>query len=80
MDGFAVVEALRHDKARTTPLIVYSGRDLTEQDRHELSLGMTRYLTKARTNESDFVGSVRELLNGIMGQARQPPPGTGTPA
>ncbi|HLL52963.1 MAG TPA: response regulator [Myxococcaceae bacterium] len=74
MDGFAVVEALRLDKARTTPLIVYSGRDLSEQDRHELSLGMTRYLTKARTNESDFILSVRELLNGIMaGQAKALP-------
>jgi len=73
VDGFAVVGALRQDKARTTPLIIYSGRDLSSQDKHELSLGMTHYLTKARTNESDFIESVRELLNGIMQEAPRTP-------
>lgn len=31
---------------------------------------MTRYLIQARVDESDFIGAVRELLNGIMVQAR----------
>jgi PAS domain S-box-containing protein len=65
-DGFAVVAQLRRERARSTPLVVYSARDLGMADRQALSLGLTRWLTKARTSEEDLVGAVRELLNGLL--------------
>jgi DNA-binding response OmpR family regulator len=65
-DGFEVVDILRRESAGATPLIVYSGRDLTAEDRRSLTLGVTHYLTKARSTEADFVRSVRELLRGVI--------------
>ncbi len=65
-DGFDVVDELRRDRARSTPLIVYTARELDSDDRAGLTLGLTRWLTKARTTESDLVATVRELLNGLL--------------
>ena len=66
MDGFEVAEILRGEKARTTPLVVYTGRDLSAAERDALTLGVTRHLTKARATEEEFVGAVRDLLNGLL--------------
>lgn len=68
-DGFDVVAELRKQRARSTPLIVYTARDIEHDERIELSLGITRWLTKSRTDEKQFVSSVRELLSGLL-----PPP------
>ena len=65
-DGFDVIDELRRDRARSTPLIVYTARDLQADDRAALTLGLTRWLTKAKTTEEDLVSSVRELLNGLL--------------
>jgi CheY-like chemotaxis protein len=76
LDGFELVATLRQEKARTTPLIVYTGRDLTQDERRALTLGITRHLTKARATEAEFVRVVRELLGGLLLQpvagSRQP--------
>jgi CheY-like chemotaxis protein len=62
-DGSQVVEALRRDKAlRDLPLLVYTGRDLRQEDRDRLVLGPTRYLTKSREAEDEFRSLVLELL------------------
>ncbi|MBJ6766105.1 response regulator [Myxococcaceae bacterium JPH2] len=66
LDGFEVVDILRQGKGRTTPLIVFTGRELTRVDQRQLTLGMTRHLTKARSSEDELVASVRELLNGLL--------------
>jgi PAS domain S-box-containing protein len=66
MDGFELVEALRRERCRATPLVVYTGRDLSAGERHALTLGVTRHLTKARATEAEFVGTVRELLAGVV--------------
>ena len=66
VDGFGVVDALKQGKARTTPLIVYTGRDLDRTERASLQLGLTRHLTKARSTEAEFLNSVTELLNGLL--------------
>ena len=63
-DGFEVVDILRRDGARQTPLLVYTGRDLTREDAKRLSLGRTRHLTKSRASEETFVEAVRGLLRG----------------
>ncbi|MBX9687095.1 MAG: CHASE3 domain-containing protein [Candidatus Obscuribacterales bacterium] len=70
LDGFGVVTVLRHDAAlKNTPLIVYTARDLNEEDKRNLSLGLTSYLTKSRTSESEFLVNVRNLLNGLLSGA-----------
>ncbi|HEX8433791.1 response regulator [Archangium sp.] len=66
LDGFEVVDILRQGKGRGTPLIVFTGRDLTSKDQHQLTLGITRHLTKARTSEEELMASVKELLNGLL--------------
>ncbi len=65
-DGFEVVQILAHEAARTTPLIVYTQRDLTAADRERLTLGISRHFTKSRTSADEFVTAVRELLNGLI--------------
>ncbi|OJH40755.1 ATP-binding protein [Cystobacter ferrugineus] len=68
MDGFEVVDILRQGKGRGTPLIVFTGRDLSSVDEHQLTLGHTRHHIKARTTEEALMTSVRELLNGLLAQ------------
>ncbi|MBZ4334704.1 ATP-binding protein [Corallococcus sp. AS-1-12] len=66
LDGFEVVDILRQGKGRATPLIVFTGRELSRTDQRQLTLGITRHLTKARASEEELVASVRELLNGLL--------------
>jgi PAS domain S-box-containing protein len=66
LDGFGLIDALRQDRLRTTPLIVYSGRDLSSADRAALTLGPSRHLTKARTSEAELLGAVSGLLEGLL--------------
>jgi PAS domain S-box-containing protein len=66
LDGFEVVDILRQGKGRATPLIVFTGRELSRMDQRQLTLGITRHLTKARSSEDELVASVRELLNGLL--------------
>jgi PAS domain S-box-containing protein len=66
LDGFEVVDILRQGKGRATPLIVFTGRELSRMDQRQLTLGITRHLTKARSSEEELVASVRELLNGLL--------------
>lgn len=62
-DGSQVVVALRNNKALAgIPLLVYTGRDLRQEDRDRLVLGPTRYLTKSRESEGEFRSVVLELL------------------
>ncbi|GHH01478.1 ATP-binding protein [Comamonas sp. JC664] len=72
LDGFEVVDILRQGKGRATPLIVFTGRDLTRMDERQLTLGVTRHFTKSRASEEELVSSVRDLLNGLL--ARKAPP------
>lgn len=71
LDGFDVVAALRADGADDIPLIVYTGRDISAQDRELLRLGITKFLTKSRSSEADLLRQVRSLLNGLL-QGGQP--------
>ncbi len=73
-DGYAFVAALRSDRLRSLPLIVYTGRDLSDSDRESLRLGITRFLTKSRVSEAEFARHVRELLRSPPGSSRRPPP------
>jgi DNA-binding response OmpR family regulator len=66
VDGFELVEALRRERARATPLVVYTGRELTRGERTAVALGVTRHLTRARATEAEFLSTVRELLAGVL--------------
>jgi PAS domain S-box-containing protein len=66
IDGYAVVSALRRDeRLRSLPLVVYTGRELNETDRHRLRLGETRFVTKAGESPADFERQVIGLLRTI---------------
>jgi PAS domain S-box-containing protein len=66
LDGFEVVDILRQGKGRGTPLIVFTGQELSSVDQTQLTLGLTRHLTKARASEDELLSSVKELLNGLL--------------
>ncbi len=67
MDGFQVVKALRQDrKMRGTPLIIYTGRDLSEDERQSLSLGLTAYV--AKNGDSDL--QLAETISALISQSR----------
>ncbi len=68
MDGFELVDLLRHEPANSLPLLVYTGRDLSAAERRSLTLGITHHLTKARASEDEFVRAVRRLLDGLVGE------------
>ena len=61
-DGFDVVEAMRNrPELRRIPVLVYTGRELTDEQRGRLRLGPTRFLTKSRGADGDFRRLVMEL-------------------
>lgn len=61
-DGFELVSMLRSEKVGSTALLVYTGRDLTYNERSMLSLGATKHLTKSTCSMNEFLASVKELL------------------
>ncbi|MBS2008835.1 MAG: PAS domain S-box protein [Cyanobacteria bacterium SZAS TMP-1] len=65
LDGFALIAALRKE-ARNIPIVVYTARDLSREDKESLSLGVTRFLTKSQNTVNDLLAAVRELLSGIV--------------
>jgi PAS domain S-box-containing protein len=61
--GFQVIETLRgRPESREIPVLVYSGRDLSGEERERLTLGPTRFLTKSRASDAQFKALVLELL------------------
>jgi signal transduction histidine kinase/CheY-like chemotaxis protein len=62
-DGFDVVTAMRAQPALAgLPVLVYTGLDLTEEQRGRLRLGPTRFLTKSKASDKQFSRLVIELL------------------
>ncbi|BAY24171.1 multi-component transcriptional regulator, winged helix family protein [Calothrix sp. NIES-2100] len=62
-DGFAVVDWLKkHNQLCSTPVVVYSAKDLDESERNRLKLGHTEFLTKGRVTTQEFEHRVMELL------------------
>jgi CheY-like chemotaxis protein/anti-sigma regulatory factor (Ser/Thr protein kinase) len=68
-DGFQVVEAMRREPAlASTQVLIYTGRDLDEEDRTRLRLTpTTRFLTKAKASDDDVRSAVLELLRPTSG-------------
>jgi DNA-binding response OmpR family regulator len=62
-DGFNVVDWLRQQESLAgLPLVVYSGRQLTELERTQLTLGPTHFLTKARVQPQQLEALILTML------------------
>lgn len=73
-DGFNVVDWLRqHENLSNLPLVVYSGRDLAPDERRQLTLGPTHFLTKARVQPQQLEALVLTLLRNSRQMEEAPP-------
>lgn len=62
-DGFNIVDWLRqHESLAQLPLVVYSGRDLTDAQRTQLTLGPTHFLAKATVQPQQMEALVLTML------------------
>ena len=76
-DGFSLVEWLRQQPdLLSLPLVVYSGRDLADNEMSKLRLGPTDFLTKGKVPPSE----VEELVLNIVQHLRPTPPTPATSA
>jgi PAS domain S-box-containing protein len=67
MDGSIVVEALRKDNIlRSIPLVVYTVRELDEQQRENLRLGETLFFTKSRIPPEQFEEKVVQFMKHVL--------------
>jgi CheY-like chemotaxis protein len=74
-DGFNVVDWLRQQNGLANlPLVVYSGRDLGEEERRQLTLGPTHFLTKARVQPQQLEALVLTLLRNSRQMLEEAPP------
>lgn len=69
-DGFTLVEWLREQTAlRSLPLVVYSGREISDHEMSMLRLGPTEFLTKAKVQPQEVeelvVSMVRRIRSGL---------------
>jgi CheY-like chemotaxis protein len=63
MDGFEVLNRLRLDKRTARlPVLVVTGKNLTDSDKERLRHGMARVLTKAEYRRERLLALVQELL------------------
>jgi PAS domain S-box-containing protein len=62
-DGFNVVDWLRQQRNLAhLPLVVYSGREISAEERLQLTLGPTHFLTKARVQPQQLEALVLTML------------------
>jgi signal transduction histidine kinase/DNA-binding response OmpR family regulator len=65
-DGFSLVEWLRQQPTlRTLPLVVYSGREISETEMAKLRLGPTEFLTKAKVQPHEVEELVLSMVRRI---------------
>jgi signal transduction histidine kinase/CheY-like chemotaxis protein len=68
-DGFSLVEWLRQQPAlRTLPLVVYSGREISEAEMAKLRLGPTEFLTKAKVQPQEVEELVLSMVQRLRGK------------
>ncbi|MFC1491860.1 response regulator [Nitrospinota bacterium] len=64
-DGFFVIDALRRDlKMRHIPVVIYSAKEPTPEEKQRLAIGTTVFMTKSKTSQEEFESKVLELLKG----------------
>jgi signal transduction histidine kinase/CheY-like chemotaxis protein len=68
-DGFSLVEWLRcQPTLRTLPLVVYSGREISEAEMAKLRLGPTEFLTKAKVQPREVEELVLSMVQRLRGK------------
>jgi signal transduction histidine kinase/CheY-like chemotaxis protein len=68
-DGFSLVEWLRQQPAlRSLPLVVYSGREISEGEMDKLRLGPTEFLTKAKVQPEEVEELVLSMVHRMRGK------------
>jgi signal transduction histidine kinase/CheY-like chemotaxis protein len=68
-DGFSFVEWLRQQPTlRTLPLVVYSGREISESEMAKLRLGPTEFLTKAKVQPQEVEDLVLSMVQRLRGK------------
>jgi signal transduction histidine kinase/CheY-like chemotaxis protein len=68
-DGFSLVEWLRQQPAlRSLPLVVYSGREISETEMAKLRLGPTEFLTKAKVQPEEVEELVLSMVHRLRGK------------
>jgi len=74
-DGFNVVYWLRqHENLSRLPLVVYSGRELSQAERRQLTLGPTHFLTKARVQPQELEALILTMLRSSRQMEEASPP------
>jgi len=64
LDGFQVLEAMRQDeRCRNTPVIVFTGRTLTEEDMRRLNHGVSSILQKGIFTVDETLQHIRAALS-----------------
>jgi CheY-like chemotaxis protein len=71
MDGFAFVEALRHQEAwRSIPIVVITAKDLTPDDHRRLNGYVERILQKGAYSPEELLREVRDLVTARVHSGR----------
>jgi DNA-binding response OmpR family regulator len=69
-DGFQLVDWLRRQPdLRSLPLVVYSGREVTDSEMTKLRLGHTQFLTKAKVQPHEVEELVLNIVHGVRSTA-----------
>jgi CheY-like chemotaxis protein/anti-sigma regulatory factor (Ser/Thr protein kinase) len=69
-DGFTLVDWLRKQPdLRTLPLVVYSGREVSDAEMSKLRLGPTQFLTKAKVQPHQVEELVLNIVQGLRSGA-----------
>lgn len=72
-DGFSLVDWLRRQSGlRNLPLVVYSGRDITDIEMQKLRLGPTEFLSKAKVQPREVEGLVLAMVQRLRNEAAAP--------
>jgi len=72
LDGFAVVEWMRaRAPLAHIPLLVYSAREVSTAEQHQLTLGPTEFVTKSRVSIEEFEARVAHLLFAVTSEDHQ---------
>jgi signal transduction histidine kinase/CheY-like chemotaxis protein len=70
-DGFSLVEWLRSQPTlNTLPLVVYSGREISEEDMAKLRLGPTEFLIKAKVQPQEVEALVLSMVHNLRSNKR----------
>jgi DNA-binding response OmpR family regulator len=74
-NGFNLADWLRqHESLARTPLVVYSGRELSAADRRHLALGPTHFLAKARVQPEQLEALILTMLRSSSQVEENTPP------